>query len=145
MMTVCIDDSDRKLLKTGALYTIDPGDAQETAVIAAVGTPGATSLNAAVAAGSISLPVASALGFRPGETITIDSGAQAETAVIAGVGRRGPPTITLSAPLKLAHAAGTEASGTGITLSTPLTRQHAAGATVSDGAPTPGAPNRYQK
>ncbi|HVW85548.1 MAG TPA: hypothetical protein VHB50_12750, partial [Bryobacteraceae bacterium] len=58
---------------------------------------------------------------------------------------RGGPTITLAAPLALAHAAGAQVSGTGITLSAALTRAHASGAQVTDNVPTPGAPNQYAR
>ena len=47
--------------------------------------------------------------FRPGQTVTIDTGANAETAVIAAAAaRRGPASITITAPLKGAHAAGAQ-------------------------------------
>jgi hypothetical protein len=116
---------------------------QETAVIAIVGTPGATTVDTATSVGATTIPVASALGFRPGQTITIDSGANAETAVVASGGRRGAPTIAITAPLKLAHAPGTQVSGTGITLTAASTKDHPSGAQVADSAPTPGAPNQY--
>jgi hypothetical protein len=116
---------------------------QETAVIATVGTPGATTLDTATSVGAATIPVANAFGFRPGETITIDTGANAETAVVASGGRRGAPTIAIAAPLRLAHAAGSQVSGTGITLTAALAKDHPSGAQVADNAPTPGAPNQY--
>ncbi len=65
-------------------------------------------------------------------------------AVIATVGTTGA-TITVAAPLTLAHAAGAQVSGTGITLTAVLTKAHAAGAQIAGSVPTPGASNRYYK
>jgi non-reducing end alpha-L-arabinofuranosidase len=129
----------------GQTILIDAGANQETAVIATVGTPGATTVETATAVSATTIPVANAFGFRPGETITIGSGANAETAVVASGGRRGAPTISVAGPLKYAHGAGAEVSGTGITLTAALTRAHASGAQVADNTPTPGAPNRYSR
>ena len=129
----------------GQTIMIDAGANQETAVIATVGTPGATTVESATGVGATTIPVVNAFGFRPGQTITIDSGANSETAVVASGGRRGAPAITVAEPLKLAHAAGAQVSGTGITLNTGLTHAHASGAQVGDNLPTPGAPNRYSK
>jgi hypothetical protein len=106
--------------------------------------------------GATVIPVTSAAGFSPGQTITIDSGANRETAVVAsttggrggfGGGRRGPGgvTITVTAPLKFAHAVGAQVSGTGITLKGALTKAHAGGAQVAGDVPTPGAPNQYHR
>ena len=140
----------------GQTIIIDTGANAETAVIATVGTAGATTVGADAAAGATVIPVASAAGFSAGQTITIDSGANAETAVVVssaggrggggGGGRGGAPTpatITVAAPLTLAHAAGAQVSGTGITLTAALSRAHAIGAPVATSAPTPGAPNKY--
>ena len=131
----------------GQTIVIDTGANQETAVIATVGTPGATAVDTATSAGATTIPVANAFGFRPGQTITIDTGANSETAVVAsGGGRRGAAAaITVTEPLKYAHDAGAQVSGTGITLTTALTRAHAGGAQVADNTPTPGAPNRYHR
>ena len=129
----------------GQAIMIDSGANQETAVIATVGTPGATTVDTATAVGATTIPVASAFGFRPGQTITIDSGANSETAVVVSAPRRGAATITVAAPLTLAHAAGAQVSGTGITLATALTRMHASGAPVAGSVPTPGAPNQYDR
>jgi len=109
--------------------------------------------------GATVIPVASAAGFATGQTITIDSGANLETAVVAtstgggrsgrgGRGGRGGPgvaTITVAAPLTIAHAVDAQVSGTGITLTTALTRGHDRGAQVAGSIPTPGAPNQYSK
>ena len=62
-----------------------------------------------------------------------------------GPAARGTATITVATPLKFAHAAGAQVSGTGITLTAPLTREHAGGAQISDNVPTPGAPNKYSR
>jgi hypothetical protein len=91
-------------------------------------------------------------GFGAGQTINIDSGANFETAVVVSTRafRAGVPgraaveaAITVTAPLRYAHAAGVEVSGSGITLTSALTRAHAGGAQVTTSVPTPGAPNRY--
>jgi len=86
-------------------------------------------------------------GFAP--VIPIDSGANQETAVVASItggGRGGgSATITVAAPLKSAHAAGAQVSGSGITLTAALTQAHASGAQVAGNVPTPGAPNQYSR
>jgi non-reducing end alpha-L-arabinofuranosidase len=135
----------------GQRLTIDAGANRETAVIATVGTSGATTVGAATKVGATTIPVASAMGFVAGQTITIDSGANQETAVVASLGRGGPgrggpgggATITVAAPLTQPHAAGAQISGSGITLAAGLARAHAAGAQVNVDLPTPGAPNKY--
>jgi hypothetical protein len=124
---------------------IDTGANLETAVIEAVGTAGATTVSTAIGAGATVIPVASAVGFRDGQTITIDSGANSETVVVASIRRFGAAAITVSAPLAHAHAADAQVSGTGINLTAALTRGHASGAQVADNVPTPGAPNRYSR
>jgi len=135
----------------GQTITIDTGADAETAVIAAVGTAGATTMGADMNAGATVITVASVTGFSAGQSITIDSGANAETTTVvssAGGGRGGAspaPTITIAAPLKSAHATGAQVSGTGITLVAPLTRAHASGTPVATSAPTPGAPNKYER
>jgi len=134
----------------GQTIMIDTGANLETAVIATVGTAGATTVGAATAEGATVIPVAGAMGFSPGQSITIDSGANQETAVVAATGRGAPggpggATITITAPLKSAHAAGAQASGTGITLTAALTRAHDSGAQVASNLPTPGAPNQYSR
>jgi hypothetical protein len=135
----------------GQTLTIDTGANLETAAIASVGTPGATTIGTATSVGATMIPVAGAFGFTAGQTITIDSGANQETAVVAstagGRGGRGGPgggaSITVAAPLTLAHAAGAQVSGSGITLTAPLAKAHASGTPVAAGLPTPGAPNQY--
>jgi hypothetical protein len=128
----------------GQTITIDTGANLETAVIAAVGTAGATTAGDAINAGATVIPVANAAGFSAGQAITIDSGANQETAVVtAATGGRGGARITVEAPLKSAHAAGASISGSGITLTAALRRAHASGAQVASDLPTPGAPNQY--
>jgi non-reducing end alpha-L-arabinofuranosidase len=129
----------------GQTIMIDTGANLETAVIATVGTPGATTIDTATSVGATTIPVANTSGFRPGETITIDSGANSEPAVVAAGGRRGAAAIAVAEPLKYAHGAGAQVSGTGITVTTALTRAHASGTPVADNIPTPGAPNRYSR
>ena len=129
----------------GEEIAIDPGANRESAVIAAVGTAGATRVAAATAAGGTSIPVAASIGFRTGEAITLDSGGNAETAVISSIRRAGGGLISVTTPLIHAHDAGAQVSGTGITLTTALTRAHASGAQVTDDVPTPGAPNQFHK
>ncbi len=127
--------------------TVDTGANQETAVIAAVGTPGATMMDLATDVGATVIPVVSVEGFSAGQTITIDSGVNSQTAVVvSAAGRRRPATITVAAPLKLAHASGAQVSGSGITLTAPLGHAHASGAQIAgSGPPTPGAPNQYHR
>ena len=107
-------------------------------------------MGAATVAGTTIIPVASGMGFSAGQTITIDSGANQETAVVVSIGRvfgpggpGGGATISVAEPLKSAHSAGVQVSGTGITLTAALTQAHASGAQVASNVPTPGAPNRY--
>jgi hypothetical protein len=127
----------------GEKITIDAGANAETAVIATVGTAGATTVGTSTDAGSTVIPVAGAVGFRDGQTITIDSGTISETAVVASIRRFGTSSITVSAPLAHPHSAGAQVFGTGITLTTALVRVHAIGAQVYNDVPTPGAANHY--
>ena len=142
----------------GQTIIIDSGANRETAVIATVGTAGGTTVGTATDVGATVIPVANAAGFGSGQTITIDNGTNLETAVIASVtggrgrggfggGRGGPggASITVAAPLKIAHAEGAQVSGSGITLTAALTKAHASGAQVGGTGPTPGAPNQYSR
>jgi hypothetical protein len=123
--------------------TIDTATNMEPAVIATVGTPGATTAGAPTDVGATVIPVAGAIGFTAGQSVTIGSGANHEIAVVVlATGGRGGARITVAAPLRFAHAAGTQISGSGITLTSALTRAHGFGAQVASGAPTPGASNR---
>ena len=127
----------------GETIRIDTGANLETAVIATVGTAGATTVGGGTAAGAKLIPVASAIGFSEGQTITIGSGADAETAVVASVRRFRESGIVVSAALTRAHAAGELVAGSGISLAAPLARGHAAEAQVTGDVATPGAANRY--
>jgi hypothetical protein len=143
----------------GQTIIIDMGANRETAVIATVGTAGGTTVGTATDAGATVIPVASAAGFGSGQTITVDSGTNLETAVVASVtggrggrggfggGRGGPggTSITVTAPLTMAHGEGAQVSGSGITLTTALTKAHASGAQVGSSGPTPGAPNQFAR
>jgi alpha-L-arabinofuranosidase B-like protein/lamin tail-like protein/alpha-galactosidase-like protein len=131
----------------GQTITIDTGASLETAIIATVGTAGATTVRAATNVGATIIPVTSAIGFSAGQTITIDRGADQETAVVAATNFRGRGgiTVTVTAPLKSMHAAGAQVSGSGITLTAALTKAHDNGAQVAASFPTPGAPNKYYK
>ena len=139
----------------GQTIIIDTGANRETAVIATVGTAGGTTVGTATEVGATVIPVASAAGFSAGQTITIDSGANRETAVVASIaggrgglaaaGGPGGATITVAAPLTIAHAVDAQVSGTGITLTAALTRAHDSGAQVAGNVPTPGAPNQYSR
>jgi hypothetical protein len=137
----------------GQEIIIGNGSNSETAVITTVGTPGGTTLSAANTKGMITVPVVSAEGFEVGQTITIDDGTNPETAVISSVttvrrrfGTRtsgAADSVTFTMPLKYAHVAGTQVSGSGISLAKPLSRAHDAGTQVADYLPTPGTPNKY--
>ena len=140
----------------GQTIIIDSGENRETAVIASVGTAGGTTVSTATEAGTNVIAVVDVTGFAPGQTITIDS----ETATVASIGggfvgrnrrggmmaRRGgqnPVTITVTEPLKSAHAVGTQVAGTGITFTAALTKAHNSGAPIAGSDPTPGTPNQY--
>jgi hypothetical protein len=143
----------------GQTIFIDSGADRETSIIATVGTAGGTTVRTATDVGTNAIPVASAIGFSIGQTITVDSGTNHETAVISSIaggrgpfggfggGRGGPgnATITVAAPLTIAHAEGAQVCGTGITLTGALTKAHASGAQVANNVPTPGGPNQYYR
>ena len=131
--------------RAGDTVTIDSGANLESAVIAKVGSAGATTARAATAAGETTIPVAATFGFTTGQTVSVDTGANAESAVIASILRSPVPAIVVTAPLAQAHGAGARISGTGITLTTALTKAHAGASQVADHFPTPGAPNQYSK
>jgi hypothetical protein len=142
----------------GQTIIIDAGANCETAVIATVGTAGATTVRTNTEVGATVIRVGNALGFSVGQTITVDSGTNRETAAVASIsggfrgfggaggGRGGPgATITVAAPLTMAHAVNAQVSGSGITLTSALSRPHASGAQVAGNLPTPGAPNQYYR
>jgi hypothetical protein len=131
--------------RAGQKILVDSGLNLETAVIAAVGTAGATTIRNATDVGATVLPAINVTGFSKGQTITIGSGANSETAVVSSVRARGAATITVATPLSHLHAAGVQITGTGISLASSLIRSHADGAPVTNNVPTPGGPNQYQK
>ncbi|HET7105116.1 MAG TPA: arabinofuranosidase catalytic domain-containing protein [Terracidiphilus sp.] len=129
----------------GQTIRVGTGANLEAAVIAKVGTAGATTLREATVAGATVLPVAGTTGLRTGEAITIGSGADQESAVIAGTTRFRVASITVSSPLAHAHQMGSQVSGSGITLTTALKQEHPSEAPVAGSAATPGAPNHYSR
>jgi len=138
----------------GQAIHVGTGADAETAVIAAVGTPGATTSSAATAVGAVAIPVANSAGFTAGQAIAVGTGPNAETAVVVSVSRipgfgpggpRRGGILTLAGPLTHAQAADAPVSGTGLTLTAALTRAHESGTQVFVSAPTPGAPNKYEK
>jgi hypothetical protein len=66
-----------------SIVNINNGANLESAVIAAVGTAGGTTLATAAAAGHTVVPVGNVVGFREGQAIGIGAGDDPETAVIA--------------------------------------------------------------
>jgi len=145
-------------VKAGETFIMGSGANSETVVVASVGTPGATTVATATTAGATVIPVANTASFEVGQTITIGSGAERETVTIASItaprrggggGNRngGAPaeSITVSAPLKYAHVADVQVSGSGITLTKPLAKAHNNGTPLASNVPTPGAPNQYTK
>jgi hypothetical protein len=129
----------------GQKILIDSGANLEDAIIATVGTAGATTVRTATGVGATVLPAADATGFSKGQTITIDSGANSETAVVSSTRSFRGSTISITGPLARAHAAGVQISGSGISLTAALARAHASGTQVSNVVPTPGAPNQYHR
>ena len=51
--------------------------------------------------------------------------------------------LVLKAPLRQSHKASEEVSGTGVTLDAPLKAAHPAGSPAATGQPTPGAANAF--
>jgi hypothetical protein len=86
------------------------------------------------------------MGFKVGQAVTIGEGVNAEDATISAVqGGRTGARITLVAPPKRAHVAGTQVAGSGLLLTAPLLRTHAVGEPVTAELPTPGAANAYSR
>lgn len=139
--------------REGQKIILDKGENSETAVIKTVGTSGATRTSIAVRAGTTVINVENLTGFSVGQTITVGSGSNAETVTIASIvrsrGRAGSAnyipnnSVTVTAPLRRAHASGEQVSGSGITLTAALTKAHATGTQVASNLPTPGQPNMY--
>ena len=110
----------------GQKMTIGYGRTMETATVTAVGTPGTQDyLAAAASAGATSIQVTSTTNITAGDKIRLDIGARTENVTVASVGTPGPTGtgLTLTAPLRFAHAANLPFSdrGTGISFS-PATR-----------------------
>jgi hypothetical protein len=137
----------------GQKIIIGSGTDSEYTVIASVGTPGGSTVSSAARAGTTVILVSGVAGFNAGQTINIGNGANLEMAIVANItpGRRrfGAPgsipadTITVAKPLKYAHSAGAQVSGSGITLATPMTMAHEIGTQVAANVPTPGESNQY--
>jgi hypothetical protein len=141
-------------LSIGQKIIIGTGTSSETAIIAAIGTAGATTVGTGTMVGTTVIPVASVEGFSTGQTITVDNGGNRETAIVASMiaarrrfGNRyntSPmDSITVSVPLTYAHNVGAQVSGSGITLATSLNKTHDNGSQVTSNVPTPGEPNQY--
>jgi uncharacterized protein YuzE len=137
----------------GQKIIIDAGPNGETAIIAAVGTSGATFVGTATKLGITDIQVSGVEGFSTGQAVTIGEGANRETAVIASIvaerrrfGRSNnapSDTIRVTAPLTKDHETGAQIAGSGITLAAPLKMFHESGTQVASGIPTPGKPNQY--
>lgn len=140
----------------GQNVIIGSGANSENVVISAVGTAGATKVGGPSKRSSMKISVNSVAGFGTGQTITIGSGDDLETAVVASAvaaprrfgaapaqGNSPTDSITVTMPLRFAHGADTQVSGSGISLSAPLTKAHDLGEQVTSSIPTPGAPNQY--
>ena len=73
-----------------------------------------TTLNQAAAAGATAIRLAGTANYLPGDTLRVDTGAGLESVTIASIITPAPaspePNVTLTAPLKAAHAAGVAAS-----------------------------------
>jgi non-reducing end alpha-L-arabinofuranosidase len=158
-------------LAAGQTILVDSGANIESSVIATVGTTGATTVGTATRARATVITVAGTAGFAVGQEITLDSGSKFETATVAAItgggrggfggggrggqvgGARGgqgqvqvpAASITVTAPLKYAHAVNAQVSGTGITLTGALTKAHDSGVLVVGSVPTPGAANQYNR
>jgi hypothetical protein len=128
----------------GQRITIGAGAEAEAAIVASVGTSGATTVRVGTEQGGNEVQIVSPAGFKPGQAITIGEGVNGEDAVIGAVqgGRQGA-RIILSSPLGRAHAAATRVAGSGITLTAPLVQTHPDGSPVIAEMPTPGVPNFY--
>lgn len=141
----------------GQKVTIGSGANSENAVIASVGTPGASKTTGVTAQGAKAISVNSVAGFTAGQSITIGSGSEQETTTISSIAaarRRfgaantaGSPTdsIMITVPLKNSHGADAIVAGSGITLTAPLGKSHESGTQVTSAPPTPGLPNQYTR
>jgi len=128
----------------GQTLVVGTGKEAETVTIKAVGTGGATKSTATAAAGDRRLIVGNPQSFKAGQVIVIGSGGAAEQAIIDTTrGNSGGGQIDLTTPLRFAHGAGEDVTGTGLTLVAPLTKAHGAGVQISTDLATPGTSNHY--
>ena len=126
------------------------GPDHEEVIAANIGTAGYATLAEAAAKGATKVSVSSSQGFTVGQEVYVD-GEKATVAAIQAARRGGwfspvpaaPDAIILAAPLKEAHAAGTDFAGSGITVAYPLRSGYASGTPLASAVPTPGAPNVY--
>ncbi|HEY1517525.1 MAG TPA: glycoside hydrolase family 3 C-terminal domain-containing protein [Solirubrobacteraceae bacterium] len=124
-------------MAVGAKLTIDPDGTPETVTVTSVGVGPSTfapTLAAAANPGDTNIKVNFTFGVTAGDVVRIDSGANVEFATIQSVGSSGAggTGVTLTAPLKLAHAVGAAALdlGSGVTVTPALASAHAFGAPV---------------
>jgi non-reducing end alpha-L-arabinofuranosidase len=140
----------------GQKVIVDNGKNSETAIIAVIGTTGGTTVSTATNNGCNSYSCCQCNGLQcTGQTIEINDGSNRETAVVASItagrqnfggGANAPvSSITVSAPLKKAHAAGVQVSGSGVTLASPLAKDHNSGTQIASNVPTPGEPNQFAR
>ena len=127
----------------GENVTVGSAADAEHAVVAKVGTSGATATNRAANAGATTLFVHLPFGFDRGQIVTVGVGSSQEDATIAEIQRFDGFSITFTAPLRFAHPEGTPVAGSGIALTEALTRRHADGGQLTTEAPTPGSQNAY--
>ena len=131
----------------GQTIMIDAGASLETAVIAKVGTAGRVRLTP---------PRIWARPFSLSPMRRASVSARRSPLTVAERLRRrlSPPRVGAAearrhnyghSPLKLAHAASAQVSGSGITITGALTRAHSSGSQVVGGVPTPGATNKYSR
>ena len=100
----------------GQTITIDTGANLETAVIATVGTPGATTMDAATEMGATAIPVAGAFGFIPARPSRSAAARTLRRRLSSPLPAEAAPRLPWLRRSSCAHAAGAEVSGTGITL-----------------------------
>jgi non-reducing end alpha-L-arabinofuranosidase len=140
----------------GQTITIDSGSNLETAVVASVsggGRGGRGGPGGGFGAPGAAAPAVRGTGAAAAGEPNLARGAMAGTGrggmmgggMMGGRGGTGVASITVSASLKFAHAAGVQVSGSGITFTTALTKSHAIGAQVGGTGPTPGAANQYAR
>lgn len=139
-------------LTIGQRLFIGEGADKEEAILAVIGTPGNSALDADVAAGAKSVTVAfgTSSAFAPGQEVYVGGEKAFVAQVVAArmrfgmnMGQMPSDTIILQAPLQKSHKAGDQVCGSGITLGSTLKAAHAAGEAVTNYKPTPGAPNMY--